>query len=30
MTTNENMFGGIGNFFCTCLADEMISDEFAA
>jgi len=29
MTTNENMFGGFVNFFCTSLACEMISDEFA-
>ena len=30
ITTNENMFGGIVNFFCTRLAGEVISDESAA
>jgi hypothetical protein len=29
VTTNENMFGGFVNFFCTHLAGEIISDEFA-
>jgi len=28
--TNENMFGGIVNFFCTHLAGEVIADDYAA
>jgi hypothetical protein len=30
ITTNENMFGGIVNFFCTHLAGEVIADDSAA